>query len=132
MFDKLQLHHYLSSIVISNPFRYSADWAVSARRNILYRSSAYRSRYNRGLSSSTKPSPIPFSTQGLRLHDTTGLAEGDFTFLNREVHLGVPVDWFPSSESQLWLYNLHLLRLRRLAGGEVPPRSRREHLHAVS
>ncbi|RIK42585.1 MAG: heparinase [Chloroflexi bacterium] len=35
------------------------------------------------------------------------LEGGTFTFLNRRVSLGNPVDWFPQQESQLWRYNLH-------------------------
>jgi uncharacterized heparinase superfamily protein len=30
-----------------------------------------------------------------------------FTFLNRRLHLGEPIDWFPEEVSQLWIYNLH-------------------------
>ena len=39
--------------------------------------------------------------------DVQRIEAGTFTFLNRTVHVGRPVNWFPDGEVRLWLYNLH-------------------------
>jgi len=37
----------------------------------------------------------------------TDLARGKFCFLNKVAELDIPTNWNPSSESKLWIYNLH-------------------------
>ncbi len=39
--------------------------------------------------------------------DVQRIGAGEFTFLNRTMQLGRPVNWFADGQVRLWLYNLH-------------------------
>ena len=67
----------------------------------------YRSRYEKLATGDEPYQPIEFAFVRPAATDLAALAEGTFTFLNRSVNLGVPTDWKPAAQTQLWLYNLY-------------------------
>lgn len=98
---------YLSSMRYLKPVQIYGRLSMLARRKVLHRSKAYRSRYSPQAMAQTEVIPLPFAADTYRPGDLNGIAEGTFTFLNRSVDLGQPINWFPDTVSQLWLYNLH-------------------------
>ncbi len=77
------------------------------RRGVLYRLGPVTARYARGATGEEPVRPLGFPRRRPRLPPLEELAQGTFTFVNRRRCLGQPVNWLPSGEHQLWLYNLH-------------------------
>jgi hypothetical protein len=77
------------------------------RRRVLYRFDLFTARYLRRATGREQIVPIAFSGEARYPGDVHDLRKGTFTFLNRCACLGQPVNWFPQSESKLWIYNLH-------------------------
>ena len=78
---------------------------MRVRRALLLRSELMKRR-NRpapGATSGITPLPLP----ELEKQPQEGIAEGVFTFLNRTVALGRPLQWHPDGVDQLWQYQLH-------------------------
>ena len=77
------------------------------RRKVLHRTDAYTSRYAQIAPPLKTVHPLVFPSHVRRSVLLEDLHQGAFTFLNRRVQLGQPIDWFPPHESQLWVHNLH-------------------------
>lgn len=77
------------------------------QRRLLHPLGRWEAWYARGAAAAQDYQILDFPDVRGEAVDIQSLADGEFTFLNRTVHLGRPVDWFPSSEVRLWLYNLH-------------------------
>jgi uncharacterized heparinase superfamily protein len=78
-------------------------------RKVLHRSQTYRSLYLRRATGSERFSLLLFPDELYKAEsfDLAEINENIFTFLNRRVCLGSPIDWLPQTETQLWKYNLH-------------------------
>ena len=100
------LHRYAVSVLYLRPAQVVARIATLARRQTLHRLDAYRrSHAPPGVDESVTLLDFPDSDDPRCVLD--GIDDGIFTFLNRPVALGRPVDWLPEHESRLWIYNLH-------------------------
>lgn len=105
------LNIYFASMRHLKPVQIWSRLSLLARRKVLYRFDAYTARFN------TSPEAHDAETQPVRLLPMVAkpphspqledIASGHFTFLNRRVSLGKPIDWFPTDVTQLWRYNLH-------------------------
>ncbi len=74
---------------------------------ILHRFKWYRDSY---LSCATGSEPfkiVQFPYIRPANTDVSSIDSGNFCFLNRYSELGIPTNWNPSSETKLWIYNLH-------------------------
>jgi uncharacterized heparinase superfamily protein len=78
------------------------------RRKVFHRFQIYKTKYSRSnINFEPTVSPITFPNEIYQHHYQSEIGDGVFTFLNRRVDLGKPINWFPPNETQLWLYNLH-------------------------
>lgn len=77
------------------------------RRVLLHRSRLYRSRYEKCANGEEAYSPLVFSSIRPQPIDIADIELGTFSFLNHDVAVGDPIQWFPKGEVRLWLYNLH-------------------------
>ncbi len=76
-------------------------------QKVLHRSRRYRSSYQRIATGDEMFTPIAFPYVRPAAADLAEIATGKFTFLNVAADLGVPTTWLPTSETRLWVYNLH-------------------------
>jgi uncharacterized heparinase superfamily protein len=87
-------------------------WMLIQRKG-LHRSPLYRAHFQHSATGSESVTPLPLTTGANRASNAMDsnrleeLAANRFTFLNRSVDLGSPVNWRPATEAQLWQYNLH-------------------------
>jgi len=102
-----KLATYVFSTSYLKPVQVLSRLSMLARRKVLHRSRTYRLRYSRLTTSYEQTTPLTFPNGTHYPSSLDEIGDGTFTFLNRRVYLGQPVDWFPQQESQLWRYNLH-------------------------
>ena len=77
-----------------------------ARRRLLHPLSVYRALYVRHGAGAETYRVLRFADSPTDKLDVQQTEAGTFTFLNRTVELGRPLNWFPN-EVRLWLYKLH-------------------------
>ena len=111
-----QLATYIESLRYLKPVQIFGRASMLTRRKILHRLNAYNARYVRHSNEPLRIRPIAFPKQDHPPIQIDDLMSGTFTFLNRRVNLGQPVDWFPEGETQLWRYNLHYFDIAVLLG----------------
>lgn len=93
--------YYLKPVQIASRFR------NLLYTKVLHRFKWYRASFLRCATGDEPYSIVQFPTIRPANVDLTEIEQGIFTFLNRQVQLGVPTDWTPPDESRLWIYNLH-------------------------
>lgn len=102
------LSSYFISTYHLKPIQVFSRISMLTRRKVFHRSKAYKSKYSRTDNKvELNITPIAFPTGSSQHHRQSEIENGVFTFLNRRVDLGKPVNWFPEDETQLWCYNLH-------------------------
>lgn len=104
----LNLSSYLFSTYYLKPIQVISRISMLTRRKVLHRFDAYKTKYSRSnYNFEQSVSPLTFSSGIHQQYYQSEIEDGVFTFLNRRVDLGKPINWFPQDETQLWLYNLH-------------------------
>ena len=103
----MRLLNYYHSIRYLSLRQLFARLSMIGKRKLLHRLSAYTSRYSSELHLSENVTPLPFETRPRGCDTQLEMDQGVFTFLNRRVELGWPIDWLATGETQLWRYNLH-------------------------
>jgi uncharacterized heparinase superfamily protein len=98
---------YVRSVRHLKSTQISARLLALLRRRVLYRFKFYTARYLHRETASNQYAPIEFPVEEHAPNSLHGLYSGNFTFLNRSVCSGEPINWFPKRESRLWIYNLH-------------------------
>ncbi|MBX2882347.1 MAG: heparinase II/III family protein [Granulosicoccus sp.] len=74
---------------------------------VLHRAAWYRSSFLQRATGDEPFSVLQFPYVRPAAFDSNDIEAGIFTFLNRKVNVGTPVDWTPETQSKLWIYNLH-------------------------
>jgi uncharacterized heparinase superfamily protein len=104
----VNLLSYFFSAYYLKPIQVFSRLSMLTRRKVLHRSRAYRLRYSRSTFNYEQIiTPLTFADGIHQPYSQDEIGNGVFTFLNRRVNLGKPIDWFPQEETQLWRYNLH-------------------------
>ncbi len=104
----LNISSYLLSAYYLKPTQVIGRLSFLTRRKILHRFQSYRNRYKRSENNTKQRiTSLTFPDGNHHQHNQPEIEEGVFTFLNRRVDLGKPINWFPQGEEQLWRYNLH-------------------------
>lgn len=117
---------YIASVYYLKPTQFYHRVRLLLRKKLFHPSRWYRSRYAKIASNADAVTPIVF---GYDLFCESALdtdTYSTFTFLNRRVNLGRPINWFPAQEDQLWLYNLHYFDYVRTLGFEYVQGGRRD------
>ncbi len=77
------------------------------QKKFLHQFERYRNSYLTRANGNEPFSIVKFPYIRSANFDASELTTGNFRFLNRSVELGIPTNWHPSSETKLWIYNLH-------------------------
>lgn len=105
------LNLYVASLRHLKPVQIWGRIALLARRKMLYRRKGYLSQFVTQPQIDTDTLPpfltLPLVTEAHAPSQLEDIDAGYFTFINRRLHLGRPVNWFPEEATQLWRYNLH-------------------------
>lgn len=116
------LNLYVASLRHLKPVQIWGRIALLARRKMLYRRKGYLSQFvtQSNLDSSALPRylTLPLVTEPHAPSQLADIAEGYFTFINKRIYLGRPVNWLPSEGTQLWRYNLHYFEYAAAMGWE--------------
>ncbi len=108
-----QLYDYLVSGRYLKPVQIWGRLRTLAQSRALHPFSIYRTRYRSKASGQEPFEPLQFSDiewsvrNSVNSHNLDEIESHIFTFLNRRVHLGDPIDWTRDGETKLWQYNLH-------------------------
>jgi hypothetical protein len=108
-----KLIQYYLSLRYLKPVQIWARLRLLAQRQVLHPTRIYRSYYLRRASGQEQFSPLRLPETAFYPNnaacslDFGEIDHNTFTFLNRRVCLGQPLNWLPPGETQLWKYNLH-------------------------
>lgn len=104
---------YLAAMRYLRPIQVQGRLRLLIQRKGLHRSPLYRAAYQQRASGKETVTPLPLPPVVHRPSNVMDdnaveeLARHRFTFLNRTLDLGSPINWQPPGEAQLWQYNLH-------------------------
>jgi len=82
---------------------------MSVHLRIMHKFDHYLRSFTRADGSETFQ-PVSFPPLDFAEVEIESIDKGLFSFLNKTVDLGSPIDWLPASQTKLWIYNLHFAR----------------------